>query len=61
MYLFSNYGGRTEQDYTNSLQVKNLSEDLTMSEEETKKYRRFMVVLIGFLLVVVACFSPLFF
>ncbi|QXD25362.1 sodium/solute symporter [Opitutia bacterium ISCC 51] len=61
MYLVSNYGGRTEQDYTNLLQVKNLSEDLTMSDEETKKYRRFMVVLIGFLLVVIACFSPLFF
>ena len=61
MYLVSNYGGRTEQDYTNSLLVKDRGKELTMSDEESKKYRRFMTVLVTFMLIVVASFSPLFF
>ena len=61
MYLVSNYGGRTEQDYANSLLVKNQPDDLVMSDEESRKYRRFMTALVAFILVVVACFSPLFF
>ena len=61
MYLISNYGGRTEKDYANSLLVRDLPDELTMTEEETNKYRVFMVVLVSFLVIVVAGFSPLFF
>jgi solute:Na+ symporter, SSS family len=61
MYLVSKYGGRTERDYANSLQVSEHSDDLSMTVEETAKYRRFITILILFILAVVAGFSPLFF
>lgn len=61
MYSISTYGVRTDQDYANSLAMNIQQDDFEMTVEETKKYRRFMGVLVVLLLLVVGCFSPLFF
>jgi solute:Na+ symporter, SSS family len=61
MYLISNYGGRTDKDYANSLSVVIDPNQFTMTAEETRKYRRFLIILVVFILSVVACFSPIFF
>ncbi|MDA0348101.1 MAG: sodium/solute symporter [Verrucomicrobia bacterium] len=61
MYLISNYGGRTDKDYANSLSVIIDPGQFTMTAEETRKYRRFLGILIVFICSVVACFSPVFY
>jgi len=59
MYLMSNYGYRNEKDETNAEIVAVDTGSLSMSLDESRKYKRFLFGLSCFLAVVVIAFSPL--
>jgi SSS family solute:Na+ symporter len=58
MYLMSNYGYRNAEDEHRSEIVAIQGEDLTMSPEETRKYKKFLVGLSCFIGVTILTFSP---
>ena len=59
MYLMSNYGYRNEKDKINAKIVAVDTGSLSMSLDESRKYKRFLFGLSCFLAVVVIAFSPL--
>jgi hypothetical protein len=61
MLAISNFGGRTQQDVANAAIVVIPENELTMTDEEATKYRRFLTGLLVFLAAVVLFFSPLVF
>jgi SSS family solute:Na+ symporter len=61
MYLMSNYGTRTETDIAKAETVAIDSKSLTMTPDESRNYKRFLIGLSCFLLAVVAFFSPVVF
>ena len=61
MYLMSNYGTRTDGDEARSQIVAIDDDEFTMTPEQTRKYRNFLVALLVLIGAIVLAFSPLVF
>lgn len=61
MYLLSRYGRQSKRDIDNAAFREDGYRELVMTDEEAGRYRRFQALVIGFIVIVVLVFSPVFF
>ena len=61
MYLMSNYGTRTAEDESRADIVESHEDEFVMTEDEKRKYRKFLIGLLVFITAMTLFFSPLVF